>query len=433
MSQWTDRIRSHAVWQQLSALGPVLDQASAREGNDTTAVDALERLRAVLALAGKRLAATDPFLTYPGPLDGLNSALQSAINEVQSYISNGNVGHLTNANSHADSALAHLSALIPTSISDDLVVLSEAASSYRNALERHLTDSAAAVHGLRGETDALRSRLTELLNEATTERQRVGALASDHQAQFSTAQEARNREFAEAQTARQDRYASMIAENTQKLSEQAAEAARQVEATAAQSRHDLTALKERYEQTAQQVLDEINDHKRQVEKLVGVIGNLGVTSGYLRAANHARWNLWLWQTVTVGSLIALIAFAYITFLPVVQGTFSWEGFAGRVFLSATVGVLAAYAASQADKFLEMERRNRKLALELEALGPFLAPLSPELQDKFRLEIGDRSFGRQDLSFSKRGDKSPATVIDILSRSKDFRQFVVDIVKTARNQ
>jgi hypothetical protein len=135
----------------------------------------------------------------------------------------------------------------------------------------------------------------------------------------------------------------------------------------------------------------------------------------------------------VGSLVALIVFAYTTFLPVVPGTFSWEGFAGRVFLSATVGVLAAYAASQADKFLEMERRNRKLALELEALGPFLAPLPTEFQDKFRLEIGDRSFGRQDLGLSKRGDKSPATVIDVLSRSKEFREFVMDIVKAARNQ
>jgi hypothetical protein len=285
MSQWTDRIRSHPVWQQLAALGPVLDQATAREGNDPAAVDAIERLRAVLALAGKRLAATDPFLTYPGPMDGLNSALQSAINEVQSYISNGNVGHLTNANSHADSVLGHLSTFIPVSFADDLVVLSEATSSYRNALERHLTDSASAVQGLRSDADALRSRLTELANEATAERQRVGALASEHQAQFSTAQETRNREFAEAQTARQDRYASLVGEYTQKLSEQAAEATRQTEATAAQSRQDLADLKEKYEQTAKQVLDEINAYKHQVEKLVGVIGNLGVTSGYLRAAN----------------------------------------------------------------------------------------------------------------------------------------------------
>ena len=128
MSQWTDRIRSHPVWQQLAGLGPVLDQAASREGNDPAAVDAIERLRAVLTLAGKRLAATDPFLTYPGPLDSLNGALQNATNEVQSYISNGNVGHLTNANSHADSALAHLSTLITPNVPDDVVVLSEAAS-----------------------------------------------------------------------------------------------------------------------------------------------------------------------------------------------------------------------------------------------------------------------------------------------------------------
>jgi hypothetical protein len=79
------------------------------------------------------------------------------------------------------------------------------------------------------------------------------------------------------------------------------------------------------------------------------------------------------------------------------------------------------------------RRNRKLALELEALGPFLAPLPTELQDKFRLEIGDRSFGRQDLGLGRRGEKSPATVVDVLSWSKEFREFVIEIVKATRNQ
>jgi hypothetical protein len=45
--------------------------------------------------------------------------------------------------------------------------------------------------------------------------------------------------------------------------------------------------------------------KKHVEKLVGVIRNLGVTSGYLRVANQARLALWGWQASTLIALVTL--------------------------------------------------------------------------------------------------------------------------------
>ena len=88
------------------------------------------------------------------------------------------------------------------------------------------------------------------------------------------------------------------------------------------------------------------------------------------------------------------------------------------------------AGSQADKFFEMERRNRKLSLEFEAIGPYLAPLPQEMQDKFRIDIGERSFGREDQSNGRVPDKSPATVIDMLGKSKEFQDLLVNLVKAA---
>jgi len=130
----------------------------------------------------------------------------------------------------------------------------------------------------------------------------------------------------------------------------------------------------------------------------------------------------------MGGIIYVAAKA---FLPLVQGGFNWEGFAGRVFVSLTVGVLAAYAAAQADKHIQVERQNRKLALELEAIGPYLAPLPLEKQEEFRLEMGNRSFGRDEIGHRGKAEKSPASVIDILVKSKEFREFVAEIVKAAR--
>jgi hypothetical protein len=71
MSQWTERVVSHSVWQQMETLGPALDQAAMREGIDPSTHDGLERIRAILTFAGKRLAGADPQLMHPAPLDGI--------------------------------------------------------------------------------------------------------------------------------------------------------------------------------------------------------------------------------------------------------------------------------------------------------------------------------------------------------------------------
>lgn len=430
MSQWTDRVRNHVVWQQLSALGPVIDQAMARESNEPVAIEGLQRLRAVLAFSGKRLAAIDPFLVHVPPLDGMASFLQNATTEVQTFIADGNAGHLTNANAHADSVLTHLAQLHAPFAPDDLTAISESAASYRAALEQYLKEAAASHQQFKSEVDALKTKLAELTTSLNTERQRIASLVSEHQSQFSTAQEARGREFTDAQSARQDKYVALVTDYAQKLTEQNAEFTRQREAAIKNHTDELGNFKNQYEQSANAILAEIEDHKRQVEKLVGVIGNLGVTSGYQKAANEARTTTRVWQIVAVLSMLGLITLSYFAFLPLVAGDFTWSGFAGRVFVSLTAGALAAYAASQADKYQKIERHSRKLALELEAIGPFLAPLEKNKQEEFRLKIGDRSFGHGDAG-TNISEKSPATVLDTVFKSKEFAEFVAGIVKAAK--
>jgi len=162
-----------------------------------------------------------------------------------------------------------------------------------------------------------------------------------------------------------------------------------------------------------------------------VIGNLGVTSGYQLVANEAKITTRVWQGVAVVSMLGLILLAYFAFLPLVGGEFTWSSFAGRVFVSLTVGVLAAYAVSQADKYQKIERSNRKLALELEAIGPFVAPLPQDKQEQFRMTVGDRSFGHDDMTFHA-SDKSPATVLDLFKTPKEAREFIAEIIKATKS-
>lgn len=154
MGQWNDRIRNHAVWEALTSLGPVIDQAVAKEGIDAASIDSLERLRAVLALCGKRLAAADPFLSDQRPFDRINTALRGAVSEIQAYLSDSNIAHLAAAGAQADEILSGLSAVLAPTSSDDLSIIGESVSAYRAALEKHLSGVLALQQEVKGQIDA---------------------------------------------------------------------------------------------------------------------------------------------------------------------------------------------------------------------------------------------------------------------------------------
>ena len=240
----------------------------------------------------------------------------------------------------------------------------------------------------------------------------------------------------------------------------------------------LEEIQREYLNIASQILNQIKTHKSEVESLVGVIGNLGVTSGYKKVADQARVMLYIWQFLTVCALCGLIAVSYMVAFPshndialnaqltlektqttqdshvqnlsdknkdtsnlkaktdagVISGKFTdndfYHGLATRIFLSLTFGIFAAYAGKQASNFLTIEQKNRKLALELEALGPFIEPLDKADRDKFRVQVGDRSFGVPDSDFQKSREDDPVNLAGIL-KSKGFTDGVSDIVSAIK--
>jgi len=138
----------------------------------------------------------------------------------------------------------------------------------------------------------------------------------------------------------------------------------------------------------------------------------------------------LWQVITVVAMLGFMGFAYHAFLPVLGGEFSWTSFGARAFITATIFVLVAYGVKQADRFFELEKTNRRLALELEAIRPYLADLPEQLQNDFRVEVGRRSFG-QAAGFSVgSNDVSPATLLDLI-KSKELKDLIVSIIKASR--
>lgn len=483
MNQWDERIREHRAWNDMKTLGPTIDSALATEDIAPETVAALERIRTVLAYCGKRLAAADPMITNPQPLDLIASNLGMAQAELTAFVSDKSPQRIASANTAADAIVLALAQIPVASSPEELGVLVATSTEYRTTIQHALAEAKTQIQHfkstfeeslsklsaksedsaktLTGTAESIQASLNTLSDSIKAEQQKVAQILTDQQGQFSTAQEGRRKEFTEglrlanenyaklateyqsqfsaaqdtrskeystAELARQNKHTELVTEFNKKLAEQDAEFTKQRIAFVAASETDLKNLASEYEEKAKNVLKDIEEKQKYVEKLVGVIGNLGVTSGYLRVANQARLALWLWQGVTVTALVTLSFLAYKT-LGVLEGShgaFSWEGFAARALVLVSLGVVAAYSGTQADKLFGEERRNRKLALELEAIGPYLAPLPVEEQNKFRLLVGELSFGREPESHRK----SPVSAIDLLKskETKEVAKLLVDLAK-----
>jgi hypothetical protein len=457
MSSWTERLKNHEVFGALSSLGSAIADAEKRDGVGPTEFEQLSRLRTVITFVGKRLDSADGELVAFDVLGQLAGVVAQASRSVRQFAEGAESTALTEAQVHADEVVAQFGRLIFPVSQDDLSGLRDAAQRYREAVTSHLQNVHSRVGGtlsrmaeLERMQDELKAQLTDVtqksavvLEEQRTQfaaerearESRFDSVFTAQQDHFSSAQETRNQVHSEAQNARQLRFDEAISEYGKQLSDRKAEFDKSAEKLSLEHTALVTDLRQRHEAEANAVLERIEAHKAQVERLVGVIGNLGVTSGHKVAAKHAQRAVWFWQAIALLAMGYLVYVATQHFLPssmasatIAQGDvtvgpaagqsaappvrpFSWPEFALRVYISLTIGAIAAYAGSQADRYQKTERKQRQLALELEAIGPFIEPLPVELQQQFRLAIGERSFGRDDSGLS---DRSPTSVVEALN-------------------
>jgi hypothetical protein len=462
MSEWTSRITEHRIWNLMKDYGPILDDALKIDDIEPTTEESIRRLKAVLTLSGKRLGAAEPLTVSPSALDSIAGAMETQKSEIAAFITDRNPAHVVNANVAADTVSMLLAQIPSIERPEELISLMQAVTSYRTSIEEQMRASTVSRSESKAQIDSLTAGLAQLQGQLEGERQKIAAQAaeyqkafadaqdsrsktfgetilkiqenltktlSDQQGQFSVAQENRNAQFTSAERDSQKRFADLLADYTKRLSDRDTEFGKEQNAATLAAQEKLSELNESYQREAKKILEKVNQHREEVEKLVGVIGTLGVTSGYQTTANRSRHSMWFWQGVTVAAMCGLVYFAYRAFLPSIQADFRWESFAARVFLTITVGVLAAYAGTQADRFFHMEKSNRKLALELAAIDPFIALLPQDEQYKFKLEIGRRSFAQEE-AIDTRNERSPATTLDLLSsdQMKQFLELVAAVSK-----
>jgi len=413
MSKWSDRILKHKALTLNRALGELLDSIELRETTSSEEIDDLERIRQAQRYLDSTSRGWEPNLIPPGVLNQLAGPIQACINELNAYNSSRNPGHLGNANNQVDGILAITYQLPALGQPEEIENVREYVTSFRRSVGQLTSSVEREREKLSDELRGLRSRIEESASEQAAQKSRLDNVISEYQQQFSSAESERRSEFNQREQAR-------ITQARESLENHEADFRTAIDSATESFQTALEEGKKKLQDTLQSQtqagtshIETLEGYRDQAQELLQVIGSTGMAGDFKKAATSARHSVWLWQSLTVASMIGLIIFAVLAYKASDTETVDWGHIGTRIFVAISFGVLAAFSIRQADKYHESETRNRRYQLELSSIDPYLSGLPEETRNEVKVRLADKLFGNAGDSATKEQGQAAGTSLDVV--------------------
>lgn len=422
MSQWIERIREHALFKELAELEQSLESSREAAQADSAAFDAWERIERVAKFIRAFLSDIDPLLVPLAHLSNAHGQVQQARNQLNNFLSNRNVAHLTEANNHLDNVLSYLGSIPRSDKVASIQELGEAASGYKKSVGGMIRSLEKQLAGVVEEKNSLQAKLQELAAEVTAQKQRADNVIAQMQQQFSAAQEARQSEATNFEAKRSDEFDSAEKERAEE-SEQALIA--QINSfsdflVASKAQH--AALREDLSSNSKDLISVLETQKSHAEKVVGIISTEAVAHGYGTTANEEQKAAKSWRIVAVVALVVWILVGLIFFGLTYDKELSLSALARQFLISTPFVLLAGFAALQVSKHQRAERINRQQELEIAAIDPYLATFDDETRKEVKRGLAEKLFGQREIDPAKGDSKNILeTVSDTLKTVKQLQE------------
>ena len=333
---------------------------------------ALEATFAIVSAVRSMLDRSPALLVSGHGLTQLQNAFQSIFNELSSYQSNKNQGHIQNAKAQIEqSVMPQLWALGPTSQAGDsgqlVEVVNQATQAARDAVQQLVT-----------QRDALVVRQTALTQQILESQARLESLTESvakQKAEAASAVAVVQQMYAEKEAERVAAFATMLQE----------------------LRTDFAKLQADSEKTQSERLDSLRTSQEQAAQIVQVVGNTGITGNYQKIANAEGKQANVWRWMTIAFFGAGIAVAGATFWKFWHEPFSPEtawSVLIRLMYAIAITAPAWYTAKESARHRSSADRARQTELELASLGPFIELMPDEKKHQIREELTKRYFGNQ---------------------------------------
>lgn len=373
MSKWIDNFNKHpliGVWSNMMSL---LDSDELDECITDDSVDDISRLRKVFHLLDGIFEQIDPELTPVNHLANIQKNVQNCINEINGYLSDKNIAHLTTANTSADTLLIQFHQIPASLYSINPESLKKSVEAYSTTMDKHLYEtkrkSEAAIEGvvkqmgdIGDQATALKTKLDETASQLKSVEQAIQKQTAEFNTQYQRSEKERSDQFKKA-------FEKYIDQSDSVFKELSTKASKIIE-----------------------VLTKLQDD---ASKVYGVTINTLQSGAYSSYANEEGKSADKFRIFASGLMLVGVCILVIPeLLQMYQNgeyTFDWAKMLGRVSLSLVLFVPAFYLAKESGKHRNNEIVNRRRQHILSTLDPYIELMEKDAAQELKSHVAKTVF------------------------------------------
>ena len=210
----------------------------------------------------------------------------------------------------------------------------------------------------------------------------------------------------------------LVSDQESKLTEAQEKWATRSEEAFHKAERDLSEGSATFDQRAMEAQEHIRELEDEISKTAAEIGGTGISIDNQQESKEQTKKAFWWTVTTVALLIAAAVLAVL--VGIENSSQTPESVAGKITVALIFAGIAGYTAGVARHHRERAATARRLAIELNAFGPFIAPLEKVDRNDLRSTIVWRFFGPPGL-VNQSQDSEPTPGPRILQLIRERRE------------
>lgn len=369
----SESFKNHNIFDRLDSFEEILSNDDVKEKID---LEKLSFFQTVFSYINQRVKLTIPDLIQQTELDALSNELNAGISQINSFIGNNNVGHLNNATNNFNAAINRIKNFpIPVAKADfnfsrKIADFEKTAKSKYNALEKQKEKLENSISEFEKDLENKETEIQRLLKLLENKETEIQNLTSTFRTDFENIKSSHNQSFQNDKTTFRN----------------------EIDTAKEKFREEIEELKEGLDTDTSDLVSKLEIKLEEAERLVNIIGNVGVTGNYQNIANSHKSSADFWRVMAIIFMSIFSLLLVWTIIDLSSEGFDWVKSAIRLVAAAALSYPATYAARESSKHRKLETLNRNAELELASINPFIENLSDDKKQIIKERLAGKYFG-----------------------------------------
>ncbi|MEP2669025.1 MAG: hypothetical protein ABJH04_08520 [Cyclobacteriaceae bacterium] len=386
----SENFKNHQLFEKIEQLSQRLNEDEPKEKID---LEKLSYFKSTHQYISDRIKLTIPILVQEAEMNALSNEIEEGHQQINSFLGNGNVGHINNATNNFNSALTR-TRNFPLPYSKNDFNFSKEIADFQNLVSEKYEQLKTKNEELISTHESFKSDL-ESKNQ---ELQRLIKLIESKEAEIQNLNSNFQTEFTGIKTKAVQEY-----ETDRKVFRT------EIDTDKKAFKEEIEALKELIDSDTTSLIEKLEEKLGEAKKIVNVIGNVGVTGNYQIIANEHKKSADFWRWIAIIFMAVFSGLLVWTIIDLSSSGFDWTKSLLRLIAAAALSYPATYAARESSKHRKHETTNRTAELELASINPFIEILNEDKKQNIKEKLVDKYFGNNHLNSIAEGKEEEVSI------------------------